>query len=69
MDTRAGQLAGVIVGWDVQVMLLCNNFDAAFTVFNVYGTFNVRTAVVFQPQIDRNCHVNYSILSFDTSSS
>gem|GEM_PF-3756838 len=69
MDTRAGQLAGVIVGRDVQVMLLGHHFDAAFTVLNVHGTFNVRAAVVFQPQIDWNCHVNYSILSFDTSSS
>ncbi|MNV67023.1 hypothetical protein D3C71_1598050 [compost metagenome] len=57
MDTRAGQLAGIVVGRDVQVMFLSDHFDAAFTILNVYGTFDVRTAVVFQPQINRNCHV------------
>ncbi|MNO06788.1 hypothetical protein D3C81_2287270 [compost metagenome] len=57
MDTRTGQLAGVVVGRDVQVVFLSHHFNAALAVFHVYGTFDVRTAVVFQPKINRNCHV------------
>ncbi|MNO62094.1 hypothetical protein D3C76_527650 [compost metagenome] len=56
VNAGPGQFAGVVIGRDVQVMLLSHHFDAAFTVFNIYGTFNVRTAVVFQPQINGNCH-------------
>ena len=37
-------------------MFLSDHFDAAFTILNVHRTFNVRAAVVFQPQIIRNCH-------------
>ena len=56
MNTRAGQFAGVVIGRDVQVMLLSHHFDTAFTILNVDRPFNVRAAVVFQPKINRNCH-------------
>ncbi|CAM8323347.1 hypothetical protein KLMIMM109B2_28060 [Klebsiella michiganensis] len=69
MDTGTRQLAGVVIGRDVQVVFLGHHFDTAFTILNVHGTFNVRTAVVLQPQINRNCHVNYSISFFDAPSS
>ena len=32
VDTGAGQFAGVVIGRDVQVMLLSDNFDATFTI-------------------------------------
>ena len=69
VDTGAGQFAGVVIGRDVQVMLLSHHFDTAFTILNVDRPFNVRAAVVFQPKINRNCHVNYSISFFDAPSS
>ena len=69
MDTGTGQLAGVIVGRDVQVMLLGHHLDAAFTILNVHRPFDVRAAVVLQPQIDWYCHVNYSVKLLSAPSS
>ena len=63
MDPRASQFAGVVIGRDVQVMLLSDNFDAALAILNVHRSFNVRTAVVFQPKVDWNCHNSFSIFT------
>ena len=57
VDSRAGQLPGVVIGRDVQVMLLRHHLDAALAVLHVHGTFDVRAAVVLQPQIDWYCHI------------
>ncbi len=67
VDTGSGQLAGVIIGRDVQVMLLRHHLNAALTVLHVHGTFNVRATVVFQPQINRDCHAYFSISRVETS--
>ncbi|VAM40893.1 Uncharacterised protein [Enterobacter hormaechei] len=69
VDTGAGQLAGIVIGRDVQVVLLGHHFDTAFTILNVHGPFDVRAAVVLQPQIDWNCHVNYSVTLLSAPSS
>ncbi|ABP39893.1 conserved hypothetical protein [Yersinia pestis Pestoides F] len=56
VDTGTGQFAGIVIGWDVQVMVLCHDLNAAFTALHINRTLDVRTAVVFQPQINWNCH-------------
>ncbi|CQR23593.1 Uncharacterised protein [Yersinia enterocolitica] len=61
MDTGACQLASIVIGWDVQVMILSHDLNAAFTALHINRTLDVRTAVVFQPQIDWNCHVKLLI--------
>ncbi|MNH48043.1 hypothetical protein D3C79_1115940 [compost metagenome] len=56
MNTGTGQLARVVIGRDVQFVLLRHHFDATFAVLNIHRPFDVCTAVVFQPQINANCH-------------
>ncbi|MNI29719.1 hypothetical protein D3C73_835420 [compost metagenome] len=53
----ACQLAGVIVSGNGQAMILGQHFDAALTPFNIHRTLDVRAAVIFQPQVNGNCHV------------
>lgn len=57
VNTGAGQFASIVIGRDVQVVFLSNNFDASFAIFHIYGTLNVSAAIVFQPQINWDCHV------------
>ncbi|MNR32207.1 hypothetical protein D3C85_1497720 [compost metagenome] len=57
VNTSPGQFAGVVVGRNVQVVLLRHHFDATFTILHVHRPLDVRTTVVFEPQINRYCHV------------
>ncbi|MCY1312496.1 hypothetical protein D9M70_629230 [compost metagenome] len=59
MDTGASQLAGVVVGGDVQAVILRHHLDASFALLNVDRAFDVRAAVIFQPQVNGNCHVKF----------
>ncbi|AAN81835.1 Hypothetical protein c3390 [Escherichia coli CFT073] len=60
VSTGTGQFAGVIVGRDVHIVIQRHHFDATFAPLNVHGTFDIRAAVIFQPEISRNSHENYS---------
>ncbi|MNF12415.1 hypothetical protein D3C80_2138890 [compost metagenome] len=63
MDTRAGQLAGVVVGGDVQAVVLRDHLDGALATSDVDGPFEVGTAVILQPQVNGNSHVKLLISS------
>lgn len=68
MDARPGQLTGVVIRRDVQIMFLGHDFDTAHTVFHINRAFNIRAAVVFQPKVDWDCHNSFSIFYFANAS-
>ena len=69
MNTGAGQLTGIVIRRDVEAVLLSHHLNAALTVLNIHGPFDICTAIIFQPQINWNCHKNYSVMFSDAPSS
>jgi hypothetical protein len=51
VHTRAGQLAGVAIGRNVDTVIERNHFNAAFTASNGNGTLDVRAAIVLDPHV------------------
>ena len=69
VNAGTGQLTGIVIRRNVKAVLLSHHFNTALTVLHIHGAFNIRSAIILQPQINWNCHKNYSVMFSDAPSS